>query len=74
MQQYIIDVNDIEELQMTHDTDALDTIFQRAKSTIVNGEMVVLQRKQSDGSVNPVNEFTTLEDLEHYRRSVYRYL
>ncbi|MER3463982.1 MAG: hypothetical protein C4329_05770 [Chitinophagaceae bacterium] len=73
MQEYIIDVMAIEELQMTHNTDALDVIFQRAKSTIVNGEQVQLIRKQNMG-VTPVNEFTTLQDLENYRQSVYTYL
>jgi hypothetical protein len=74
MQEYIIDVTEIEELQMTNNTDALDIIFQRAKSTIVNGERVVVVRKQNNKSSNPVNEFTTLEDLEQYRKSVYKYL
>ena len=74
MQEYIIDVTEIEELQMTNDIDALDNIFQRARSTIVNGEKVVLQRKQRGAPTNPVDEFTTLDDLEHYRKTVYRYL
>lgn len=74
MEEYIIDVTEIEELQMINNTDALETIFQRAKSTIVNGEKVLLQRQQSNGVFNPVNEFSTLEDLEQYRKTVYKYL
>jgi hypothetical protein len=74
MLEYTIDVTKIEELQMTKDRNALDVIFQRAKSTIVNGERVLVRRKQKDGSISPVNEFTTLDDLEQYRKTVYRYL
>ena len=47
MEEYIIPVNKIEELQMLNDKDALDAIFTKAKTTIVNGENVALVRESS---------------------------
>ena len=74
MQEYRIDVSRIEELQTINDTDELGRLFERAKSTIVNGEKVVLVRRQADGSVQPFDEMSTLDDLEAYRNQVYKYL
>lgn len=73
MKEYVIDVSKIEELQNLNDTMALDKIFERAQSTIVNGESVKLVRKSS-GLVEPFDEMTTLEELETYRKQVYKYL
>lgn len=74
MQDYEIDVTKIEELQTIRDLDSLDTIFTRAKSTIVNGAEVILLRKAADGKAQRFDGFSTLEDLERYRDSVYKYL
>lgn len=74
MQEYIIDVTQVEEWQTIKDLDSLDRIFQRAKSTIVNGERVVLVRSDRSGARTAFDELTTLDDLERYRVSVYRYL
>ncbi|RYZ19404.1 MAG: hypothetical protein EOO16_20015 [Chitinophagaceae bacterium] len=74
MQEYIIDVAQVEEWQTIKDIDALERIFQRAKSTIVNGERVVLVRTDREGKKNAFDEFSTLEDLERYRTTVFRYL
>lgn len=74
MQEYVIDVAQIENLQTITDIDALETIFTRAKSTIVNGEKVILVRKAVDGSVQKFDEFSTLPDLEQYRKTVFKYL
>ncbi|TCJ12629.1 hypothetical protein EPD60_15295 [Flaviaesturariibacter flavus] len=74
MQEYIIDVTQVEEWQTIRDTDALERIFQRAKSTIVNGERVILLRSDREGRRNAFDEFSTLDDLERYRESVFRYL
>jgi len=63
MEDYVISVNKIEDLQMTKDTVALDIIFQRAKSTIVR-----------DGSKDKFEEYTSLEDLEAYKKRVYKFL
>ena len=73
MQEYTIDVSKIEELQTISNTKELDTIFERAKSTIVNGEKVNLVRKMQ-GQHQKFDEFTTLEELATYKKGVYKYL
>ena len=73
MQEYRIDVTKIEELQTVQDVDALDNLFAKAKSTIVNGEAVILFRT-ANGAKNEFDRLTTLEDLEAYRETVYKYL
>ena len=64
----------IEALQNTRNTNALDKIFTRAISTIVNGEKVVLERREANGRTEKFDELTTLEALDEYKRSVYKYL
>ena len=73
MSPYLINVNEVENLQMTHDVDELERIFYRAKSSIVNGETVVLARIQNERT-EKFDELTTLPDLEEYRRTVFKYL
>jgi hypothetical protein len=73
MQEYIIDVSKIEELQTISNINELDTIFERAKSTIVNGEKVQLIRKLQ-GHPQKFDEFSTLEELADYKKTVYKYL
>jgi DNA-binding LytR/AlgR family response regulator len=74
MQDYIINVSKIEELQNLSDTAELEKIFDRAKSTIVNGEKVVKVRKDKNGKSEKFDELTTLEDLQQYRKQVFKYL
>jgi hypothetical protein len=74
MNEYIINVSQIEEWQMIRNIDALESVFGRAKSTIVNGEKVILMRKYADGRQEKFDEFSTLDDLENYKRSVFKYL
>ena len=74
MQEYKINVTEIEELQTVKNTRALDRIFKDAKETIVNGEAVWLARKQQDGQLEKFDELTTTDDLEQYKKSVYKYL
>jgi hypothetical protein len=74
MQEYRINVSEIEELQMIKNTPALDRIFKDAKETIVNGEAVLLMRKQPGGDFQKFDELTTLDDLKQYKKSVYKYL
>ncbi|MGZ5286490.1 MAG: hypothetical protein ACXWB9_04855 [Flavisolibacter sp.] len=74
MTEYIIDVSRIEELQNLNNTRALDKIFERAQSTIVNGEIVKLIRKSFSGLAEPFDQITTLEELETYRKQVYKYI
>ena len=74
MQEYKINVGEVEELQTINNIRALDRIFKVAQSTIVNGEVVVLERKQANGTREKFDTLTTLEDLEAYKKSVYKYL
>ncbi len=73
MEPYIIDVSNLEELQMISDHDELERIFYRAKTTIVNGEKVMLVRKNNPGNI-PFSQLSTLEELDEYRAAVLRYL
>lgn len=74
MQEYIINVTQIEELQTINDLTQLNKIFSLAKSTIVNGEPVILVRKMSNGHTEKYDELTTLEALASYKKQVYKYL
>ncbi|MGN6163997.1 MAG: hypothetical protein ACTHOF_05580 [Flavisolibacter sp.] len=74
MKEYVINVTQIEELQMISNVKELDKIFERAKSTIVNGEPVLLVRRQANGATEKFDELTTLDALSEYKNSVYKYL
>lgn len=74
MEEYIISVGKIEELQMLNDRPALDAIFNKAKSTIVNGEKVALIRETRSGDQYRFEEISTLDDLEDYKNNVYKYV
>jgi hypothetical protein len=74
MREYVIEVSKIEELQTLNDKDELETIFFRAKSTIVNGEKVLLVRKNKNGKSEKFDELSTEDELEQYRQRVFRYL
>ena len=74
MNDYTINVAQIEELQTISNVDALENIFTRAKSAIVNGAKVILARKESSGKLNKFDEMDTLEVLEKYRQQVFKYL
>jgi hypothetical protein len=74
MRTYVIDVSKIEELQTLNDKHELEKIFIKAQSTIVNGEQVVLVRKDKNGSAQKFDQFSTLEDLARYKSTVFKYL
>jgi hypothetical protein len=74
MQELIIDVSKVEEFQTIKNVDALDNIFTRARSTIVNGAPVILARKTPAGRTERFDTLTTLDDLAVYHASVYKYL
>ena len=74
MVDYVINVTQIEDLQTTQNVDELQRIFKKAKSAIVNGEQVLLVRKYKDGRSEKFDELSTLEDLELYRKTVFKYL
>jgi stringent starvation protein B len=74
MQEYEINVSNIEELQMTNDVTELEQIFYRAKSVVVQGEVVSLVRENSDGTTYKFEEITTEADLDNYKQTVFKYL
>jgi hypothetical protein len=74
MQEYEINVAEVEELQMIKSVAELEQIFNRAKSVVVQGETVVLTRQNSDGSTYKFDEISTEADLDNYRQSVFKYL
>jgi hypothetical protein len=73
MRDYVINVSRIEELQTLKDTGELENIFTRAKSAIVNGEKAILTRKSKSGT-EKFDELSTLEDLQQYKKQVFKYL
>ena len=74
MTDYIINVAQVEELQTISNTAELSTIFNRAKSAIVNGAKVILVRKNTTGVSGKFDEMDTLDELEKYRKQVFKYL
>lgn len=74
MQDYIINVTQIEELQTLNDRDALDNIFERAQRTVVGGASVVLVRQQPNGQTDKFDTITTEQDLSAYKTNIYKYL
>jgi hypothetical protein len=74
MEDFIISVNKIEEWQTVQDIASLDAVFIKAKKSITGGNAAVLQRKNPDGKAFKVDEISTLEDLENYKKQVYKYL
>lgn len=74
MQEYIINVAEVEELQTLQDTDALDNLFARAERTIVGGGTVALVRDSAGNKGERFETFSTQEDLGAYKKNVYKYL
>jgi hypothetical protein len=74
MNDYTINVAQVEELQAINNTNELEIIFTRAKSAIVNGAKVILVREEASGKTNKFDEMDTLDELEKYRDGVFKYL
>ena len=74
MEDYIINVGKVEEWQTIKDIATLDEVFLRAKRTLVGGGTVALVREQRNGESYRFEEFTNLDDLEQYKKNVYKYL
>ncbi len=74
MNEFEINVTEVEELQMTNSIADLEQIFSKAKSIIVQGETVALVRKNTDGSTYKFDELTTEADLDNYKQTVFKYL
>ncbi|HUP12929.1 MAG TPA: hypothetical protein VM187_11970, partial [Niastella sp.] len=71
---YTIIVNQIEEFQMLNDRQSLDAIFRKAQSAVVGGEVVALVRQNTNGQQYRFEEISTLEDLNTYKKNVYKYV
>jgi hypothetical protein len=74
MAEYVISVGQIEEYQMLNDKQALDAIFRKAQSAVVGGEVVALVRQTASGDTYRFDEITTLDDLNAYKKTVYKYI
>ena len=74
MEDLIISVNNIEEWQTLNDTNSLGQVFRRARSVLVSGGKVVLERVQPSGQRYTFEEFSNLDDLESWRKNVYKYI
>ena len=74
MEKFRIDIAKIEEWQTIADISSLGKLFQQAKSAIVNGNPVLLVRNDRFGKQEPFDEFSTLEDLDRFRQSIFKYL
>ncbi|HXB09090.1 MAG TPA: hypothetical protein VNW04_18325 [Puia sp.] len=74
MDDYIINVGKVEEWQMIRDISSLDEMFQRAKRVLVGGGTVALVREQRDGTAYRFEVFSNLDDLDTYKKNVYKYL
>jgi hypothetical protein len=74
MAEYIIYVGQIEEYQMLNDRQSLDAIFRKAQSAVVGGEVVALVRQHANGTSYRFEEISTLEDLNSYKKNVYKYV
>lgn len=72
--EFMIDVANIEELQMINDTSVLDKIFAMAKSTIIQGGMVILARVSKTGVAERFDDISTEADLGIYKQTVFKYL
>jgi len=74
MEDLVITVNKIEEWQTLNDTNNLGRVFRKAQSVLVGGGKVVLERVQPSGEHYKFEEFTSLEDLDAYKKNVYKYV
>lgn len=71
---FTINMQEIEDLQATSTTDALEQIFDRARRTIIGGGTVVLVRAVAGGAPSRFDEISNEEDLAAFRQRVFRYL
>ncbi len=74
MNDYTINVAIVEEHQTISNISALEKIFTQAKSAVVNGAKVILVRKDHKGKAAKFDQIDTLEELEEYRKQVFKYL
>ena len=72
--EFMIDVAKVEELQKINDTATLDKICTMAKSTIIQGGVVILARISKTGVAERFDEISTEAALVVYKQSVFKYL
>ena len=74
MAEFTINVNEVEDLQTISNVTELNQMFSKAQSTVVQGGTVILVRRTPDGFVYKFDEITTEEEMENYKKSVFKYL
>ncbi len=74
MNEFIINVSEVEELQTIRNITELETLMERARKTIIQGGSVILQRNNPDGSCYQFDEITTEAAMNDYKMSVFKYL
>ena len=74
MIEFTIDIGQVEEWQGLKDIQELDRMFAKAKSTVVQGGIVLLSRNNTDGSSYTTDEITTETELKIYREKIFKYL
>jgi hypothetical protein len=74
MEDFLIVVNQIEELQSIQDRQKLELIFEKAKRTIIGGQSVILVRADNKGKQEKFDTLSNEQDFEEYRKQVFRYL
>ncbi len=74
MEDFVIVVNRIEELQSVQNRQELELIFDKAKRTIVGGQDVILVRDDGKGKQEKFEAFSNEQDLEEYRKRIFRFL
>jgi len=74
MAEFTINVNEVEDLQTISNVTELNQMFSKAQSTIVQGGTVIITRRAPDGSVYKFDEITTEEEMDNYKKSVFKYL
>ncbi len=71
---YTINIGVVEELQMLKDMPELNRIFSKAKSTVIQGGTVAINRTNSDGSIYTTDEISSEADLKAYQEKIFKYL
>lgn len=74
MNEFIINVSEIEQLQMINNAVELNQIFSRAQSAVVQGGTVILVRQNADGKTDKFDEITAESDIKAYKETVFKYL
>ncbi len=72
--EYTINVQEIEALQTIANREELESIFEKARRTVIGGGIVVLERRSPSGEVSRFEELSTETDLAGYQERVFKYL